>query len=87
MQTPAPLIARHEFRPSTYPQVLRQTILIHGNTHVERDKPATLGAQNLTALGAATIDQSATCAGAHAMAETVLHVTTTVVRLECPLHN
>lgn len=40
MQTPAPLIARYEFRPAAYPQVLRQTILIHGNTHVERGKPA-----------------------------------------------
>lgn len=29
--------------------MLRQTILMHGNTHVERGKPDPLGAQNLTA--------------------------------------
>ena len=45
------------------------------------------GGEFLAALGAATVDQSAACAGAHALTETVLHVTTTVVRLECPLHN
>jgi hypothetical protein len=45
------------------------------------------GSEGLAALGAATVDQSAACAGAHALTETVLHVATAVVRLECPLHN
>lgn len=45
------------------------------------------GSEGLAALGAATVDQSATRAGAHTLTETVLHVTTAVVRLECPLHN
>lgn len=44
------------------------------------------GAENLTALRAATVDDGTTGTGAHARAEAVLHVTTTIVRLECPLH-
>ena len=52
-----------------------------------RSMPLKSGSEGLAALGAATVDQSAACAGAHALTETVLHVTTTVVRLECPLHN
>ena len=46
-----------------------------------------LDSETLAALGAATVDQSAACAGAHTLTETVLHVTTAVVWLECPLHN
>lgn len=49
--------------------------------------PLQSGSEGLAALSAATVDQSAACASAHAVTETVLHVTTTVVRLECPLHN
>jgi hypothetical protein len=45
------------------------------------------GGEGLAALGAATVDHRAACAGAHALTETVLHVATAVVRLECPLHN
>lgn len=43
--------------------------------------------QNLAALGAATVDGRAAGTGAHAHAETVLHVTTAIVGLECPLHS
>ena len=86
MQTPAPLIARYEFRSSAYPQVLRQTILIHGNTHVERDKPATLGAQNLTALGAATTDDGAPAGGGHAGTEPVSAGPSDFARLICSFH-
>lgn len=49
--------------------------------------PLRSGSEGLAALGAATVDQSAARTGAHALTETVLHVTTAVVRLECPLHN
>ena len=45
------------------------------------------GRQGLTALGAATVDDGATGTSTHAHAESVLHVTTAVIRLECPLHN
>lgn len=44
------------------------------------------GAQNLAALGATTIDQRAAGASAHALTETVLHMTTTIIRLERSLH-
>ena len=86
MQTPAPLIARYEFRSSAYPQVLRQTILIHGNTHVERGKPAPLGAQNLTALGAATTDDGAPAGGGHAGAEPMGAGPSDFARLICSFH-
>ena len=52
-----------------------------------RSMPLKSGSEGLAALGAATVDQSTACAGAHALTETVLHVATAVVRLECPLHN
>lgn len=45
------------------------------------------GGESLAALGAATVDECAAGTRAHAGAEAVLHVTTTVVRLECPLHS
>lgn len=45
------------------------------------------GGKNLAALGATTVDQCAAGTSAHAGTESVLHVTTTVVRLECPLHS
>ena len=86
VQTPAPLIARYEFRPTAYPQMLRQTILMHGNTHVERGKPAPLGAQNLTALGAATTDDGAPAGGGHAGAEPVSAGPSDFARLICSFH-
>ena len=45
------------------------------------------GGEGLAALGATTVDDGAAGTGAHTQTETVLHVTTAVVRLECPLHN
>ena len=45
------------------------------------------GGEDLAALVAAAGKHVAAVAGLHALTETVLHVTTTVVRLECPLHN
>lgn len=55
----------------------------HGNDAVS-DKS---GRQVLAALGATTVDHGAAGTGAHAQTEAVLHVTTTVVGLEGPLHN
>ena len=46
-----------------------------------------LDGKALAALGATTVDDGAAGTGAHTQTETVLHVTTAVVRLECPLHN
>jgi|GEM_PF-5899627 hypothetical protein len=46
-----------------------------------------LRGQGLAALGATTIDGRTTGTGTHAHAEAVLHVTTTIIRLECPLHS
>ena len=86
VQTPAPLIARYEFRPTAYPQMLRQTILMHGNTHVERGKPAPLGAQNLTALGAAATKNGAPAGGGHAGAEPVGAGPSDFARLICSFH-
>ena len=86
VQTPAPLIARYEFRPTAYPQMLRQTILMHGNTHVERGKPAPLGAQNLTALGTAATDNGTPAGGGYAGAEPVGAGPSDFARLVCSFH-
>ena len=45
------------------------------------------GGEDLAALVAAAGKHVAAVAGFHALTETVLHVATAVVRLECPLHN
>ena len=45
------------------------------------------GRQGGTALGAATIDGRTPRARTHTHAEAVLHVATTIVRLERPLHD
>mgnify|MGYP007081696172 CR=1 FL=1 len=45
------------------------------------------GRQVLAALGATTVDHSAAGTSAHTQTEAVLHVTTTVVGLEGPLHS
>lgn len=55
--------------------------------HRLREVESDSGREGLATLGPTTVDQGAARAGAHAGAESVLHVATAVVGLECPLHD
>lgn len=55
--------------------------------HLLREVKSDSCREGLATLGPTTVDQRTAGTGPHAGTESVLHVTTTVVGLECPLHD